>query len=1118
MPIRNTFRITDRSVTSVLVASTLGVVLLCTIGVLAVQHFSYSASLQRQFRDRVEAEAREMGLHYRRMIGEAQSQLTALTEDNAIRVTLQLEVEYQLQERMAHFSANAPHLGFYIRSAEKERLYSASPDPVPVEAFELFALPAPHVGKLSLAPDGRFYVALTRYIRSRTGILGTAVAICYLGKAAESPYQPERSGTVLVNHYGVFRELGTGNPIPLELRTAMPDSSGPALSSVAGQTGLLTETGFPDMLYLAPLKPLEEARRTSLYVSAALLVTTALLCVLLAYFLGRRITRPLRELAESARQITLGENPPLQQGASSLREVSDVLHAMDAMLDNLRKAEELTRYRTLFEEVVDAIYIFDMDGRLLECNSQALAQVGCDRERLMKMGILDLTGPEHRRKVLQVLDAMRKAPAGTRLASRRFEIRILPVQGASFPAEIHNRKMLYMGQEAVLSVVRDISTRLAVEETLHKARKAAEDASRAKSGFLASMSHEIRTPMHSVLGLVDMLEATQLTEEQSGYLELLRNSGLLLMDLINDILDLSKIEAGHLELEHIEFSPEALLERVHGMVGAQASRKGLEVILYIAPDVPRRVVGDPTRLQQILVNLLSNALKFTSLGHVITQVLVRSRTEREVVLEISVKDTGVGIPEAKQDFIFDIFTQADVSTSRQYGGTGLGLAITRRLVEHLGGSIGVESKPGQGATFTFTVVLPLPDEDGASSDGLTEQRELAEFRELTEFRELAEFGEPAEFHELARMTESAESAESAELAEPMERAEPVSQSGQPGSIEQACSLPLAGLHFLLVDGNAVTLRYLAQTVSDLGGSSAGASSMEQTYRLLEDHVRHSRALRDAERPRAGTAAHSVTSPETRSEAGSEAGPGTMGHERRTPLPAETSVVPERFDVLVMGTNMPELDALSALRHLSRMAGEHMPPALHLADPGGDAPGGNAFPATLPVLIKPVTPGRLAATVEALFAKSYQATDEGTACAAAEPEDRTRRRVLVAEDSQANRMLMGFFLKDSPFMPDYAEDGKQAVRMFRSRPYDAVIMDIQMPGMDGYAATQAIRAYEKERGRAPVPVIALTANAYAEDREKSLAAGCTDYMAKPAKKRQVLDMLNRHLAGTAEGGA
>ncbi|GFM38623.1 hybrid sensor histidine kinase/response regulator [Desulfovibrio psychrotolerans] len=1067
MPLRNTFRITDRSVTSVLVASTLGVVLLCTIGVLAVQHFSYSASLQRQFRDRVEAEAREMGLHYRRMIGEAQSQLMAMTEDNAIRVTLQLEVEYQLQERMAHFSAHAPHLGFYIRSAEKERLYSASPEPVPVEAFELFALPAPHVGKLSLAPDGRFYVALTRYIRSRTGILGTAVAICYLGKAAESPYQPDRSGTVLVNHYGVFRELSTGNPVSLELRTAMPDSSGPALSSVAGQAGLLTETGFPDMLYLAPLSPLEDARRTSLYVSAALLLTTALLCVLLAYFLGRRITRPLRELAESARKITLGENPPLLQGASSLREVNDVLHAMDAMLDNLRKAEELTRYRTLFEEVVDAIYIFDMDGRLLECNSQALAQVGCDRERLMKMGILDLTGPEYRRKVLQVLDAMRKAPAGTRLASRRFEIRILPVQGAPFPAEIHNRKMLYMGQEAVLSVVRDISTRLAVEETLHKARKAAEDASRAKSGFLASMSHEIRTPMHSVLGFVDMLEATQLTEEQSGYLEMLRNSGLLLMDLINDILDFSKIEAGHLELEHIEFSPEALLERVHGMVGTQASRKGLEVILYIAPDVPRRVVGDPTRLQQILVNLLSNALKFTALGHVVTQVLVRSRTEREVVLEISVKDTGVGIPETKQDVIFDIFTQADVSTSRQYGGTGLGLAITRRLVEHLGGSIGVDSKPGQGATFTFTVVLPLPGGHRAFLDTLDGSRELAEHRELAAPEGLTESGEQPESPE------------------------------SPESPEEACTLPLAGLHFLLVDGNAVTLRYLAQTVSDMGGSSACASSMEQAYRLLEDHVRYARVQHDAERPG------------VRDEAAMP--------DRYASPPQQMHPVPERFDVLVMGTNMPELDALSALRHLARMAGEHLPPALHLADPGGDAPGGNAFPATLPVLIKPVTPGRLAATVEALFAKS-SAEDEDAVCAAAEPEDATRRRVLVAEDSQANRMLMGFFLKDSPFIPDYAEDGRQAVRMFRSRSYDAVIMDIQMPGMDGYAATQAIRAYEKERGRAPVPVIALTANAYAEDKEKSLAAGCTDYLAKPAKKRQVLDLLNRHLAGTGAGAA
>ncbi|MBF0213154.1 MAG: PAS domain S-box protein [Magnetococcales bacterium] len=545
--------------------------------------------------------------------------------------------------------------------------------------------------------------------------------------------------------------------------------------------------------------------------------------------------------------------------------------------------------------------------------------------------------------------------------------------------------------DRMTGIHKDISERKAVEEQLKAAIAVAEAASRAKSDFLANMSHEIRTPMNAIIGMSHLALSTELTPRQKDYVAKIHGSAKALLRILNDILDFSKIEAGRLELEEVVFRMDEVLETVTTLVAPRSHEKGLELLCSRGRGVPQQVRGDPLRLQQVLLNLLGNAVKFTATGEVELRVELLERRGQQVELRFTVRDTGIGIRPEQVAHLFESFTQADTSTTRQFGGTGLGLAISRRLVELMGGGITAQGEPGVGSAFTFTVVMGV-------------------------------------------------------MAEESDAFQPAPE--------------LRGLRVGLTVGNPRGREILLEMLTSL------------TFRICH-----------------------------------ERGVGGMGGEWL-----------EKPDLLVVDAHHAGQDGLEWLRRVRSRAGYGRIPAVVLCPQpemvnmqewcGG-------LPETRP-LAKPVTASQLFDAVAELFGAEtkrhlrHLVKDQGGLVGFRELSG---KRVLLTEDNVVNQQVAVDLLELVGVVVEVAGNGADAVEMLRRHCYDAVLMDVQMPVMDGYEATRRIRG---ELGL-DVPVIAMTANAMVGDREKSLQSGMNDHVAKPIDPQHLYRTLHRWLAPQEGGG-
>ena len=385
-------------------------------------------------------------------------------------------------------------------------------------------------------------------------------------------------------------------------------------------------------------------------------------------------------------------------------------------LESAERGRLAARMGAILTATADGIIVTDGEGRILSFNGGAANIFGYAEGELVGKSINVLVPPRFAARHDEQVRAFRDGTEPARIMGTRGILIGYSKDGREIPVEVSIAKAEVEGETTLVAIVRDVSERHRIEAELRAARAQAEAATRAKSEFLANMSHEIRTPMNAVVGLTDLLLDTPLNDEQRDFAETIRGSSDALLGVINDILDLSKIEAGHMELEHAPFDPRHCVETVADLLGPRAAQKRLDLVHEVDDAIPRGLVGDVTRFRQILVNLAGNAIKFTDTGEVFINVRATGVADGRVALEVDVRDTGLGLTPEQQQKMFRPFTQADGSTTRRFGGTGLGLAISRSLVELMGGRIWIQSEPGVGSTFSFSATFGVAEAPAADED------------------------------------------------------------------------------------------------------------------------------------------------------------------------------------------------------------------------------------------------------------------------------------------------------------------------------------------------------------------------------------------------------------------
>ncbi|MDQ3896860.1 MAG: response regulator [Actinomycetota bacterium] len=651
------------------------------------------------------------------------------------------------------------------------------------------------------------------------------------------------------------------------------------------------------------------------------------------------------------------------------------------------------RNRTIVETASDAFVEMDERGLIADWNRSAEAMFGWTRDEVVGRELAAVIIPEELRSAHREGLRHYLATGEGRAMSDRLRVDAIRKNGARFPVEVALWEVRSETSRSFNAFVRDTSQQKATEDALASARDQALEASRMKSEFLANMSHEIRTPMNAVIGLTGLLLDTDLDETQRRYADGARSAGEGLLSIINGILDFSKIEAGKIELEQVDLDLRDVVEESVGLLAGAAAAKGIDLAAWCYPNLPTAVQGDPVRLRQILLNLVGNAVKFTEQGQVVVQARPLEVDDASVVARFDVIDTGIGIDAASYDRLFVSFSQADTSTTRRYGGTGLGLALVKRLVDLMGGEVGVESEPGRGSTFWFSV-------------------------------------------RLARCPEAT----------------------PPPVLPPS----LAGVRALVVDDNATNCLILGQQLAAWGVRPDTAQDAHHALELLRSAA--------------------------------EAG--------------------DRYGVAVVDMQMPGTDGLGLAEAITADPTVAGIPVIVLSSAGSVAAAPRAEAGIAASLMKPVRQSDLHdALVRALAPAPPEPAVVDREHAAPPKPAGQRGRVLVVEDNEINQMVAVGTLTKLGYQTDVAANGREAVDAVSGRRYAAVLMDCQMPEMDGFEAARAIR--RREGGDRHVPIIAMTASATDADRQRCIAAGMDDYIAKPVRIERIEAVLE-HWTSAGDG--